>query len=291
MLTALLSVIAPVFLTALVGYLWARSGRAFDTDQLTPIVTMIGTPCLVVSTLLGADPDPAILGQMLVAGALAHLAAGGLGWLVLRLGGLPVRTFLPALAFPNNGNMGLPLCLFAFGQEGLALAIGYFTVSAVGQFTAGYAIAAGTFDPGRLLRAPIIWAVAIAVALMLGDVAPPAWAMNTVDLIGGLTIPLMLLALGVSLARLEVRRLAAPLVLSVVRIAGGTAIGLAVVWAMDLEGAARGVVILQAAMPTAVFNYLFAQLHGNRPEEVAGMVVVSTLLSFATLPFLLALLL
>ncbi len=291
MLADLFAVIAPVFLTAFIGYLWVKSGRSFNAEQLTPLITTVGTPCLVISTLLNADPDPQVLARMAGAGLAAHLGAGLFGWAALAAMRLPVRSFLPSLAFPNTGNMGLPLCLFAFGEEGLALAIGYFVVSAVGQFTAGYAIAAGTFDVKRLARAPILWAVLVALALMASDTALPQWAANTVDLIGQFTIPLMLLALGVSLARLSVRRLGPPLILSVLRIAGGAALGFAIAWALDLEGAARGVVILQTAMPVAVFNYLFAQLHGNRPEEVAGLVVVSTVMSFATLPFLLPLLL
>ncbi len=46
--------------------------------------------------------------------------------------------------------------------------------------------------------------------------------------------------------------------------------------------------VLQSAMPVAVFNYLFAQRYARAPEEVAGLVVVSASLSFVTLPVLLA---
>ena len=288
MLAQLLAVVAPVFLAAGVGFAWAKSGRGFDTNHMTPIITTIGTPCLVVHTLLDAAPAPSVLAQMLMAGIVAHVAAGLIGFAVLKAGRLPIRTFLPALTFANNGNMGLPLCLFAFGQEGLALAIGYFVVSAVGQFTAGYAIAAGTFDPRRLARTPLVWAVLVAVLLMATETDLPLWAMNTLELIGQFTIPMMLLALGVSLARLSVSRAAVPILLSAVRLGGGLAVAVLLVWALELDGAARGVVILQGAMPTAVFNYLFAQYHGNRPEEVAGLVVVSTLASVALLPAVLA---
>ena len=58
-------------------------------------------------------------------------------------------------------------------------------------------------------------------------------------------------------------------------------------WAFGLEGVERGVVILQSAMPVAVFNYLFAAEYGADPEGVAGMVVISTVLSFLSLPLLL----
>jgi hypothetical protein len=69
----------------------------------------------------------------------------------------------------------------------------------------------------------------------------------------------------------------------------GLAVGLGVSMLLGLEGTARGVVILDSAMPVAVFNYLFAQRYNNSPGDVAGMVVVSTALSFLTLPALLLL--
>jgi predicted permease len=56
---------------------------------------------------------------------------------------------------------------------------------------------------------------------------------------------------------------------------------------MGLEGTMRGVTILQSAMPVAVFNYLWALRYNNSPEEVAAMVLGSTVLAFIALPLLL----
>jgi len=64
-------------------------------------------------------------------------------------------------------------------------------------------------------------------------------------------------------------------------------VGLLVVSMLDLSGTEKGVVLLQASMPVAVFNYLFAERYQRAPEAVAGMVVMSTLLSFITIPALL----
>ena len=193
--------------------------------------------------------------------------------------------------FPNAGNMGLPLCLFAFGERGLALAIVFFTVGSTLQFTVGVGIAAGSADPRRLLRLPLIYAVIAALVVVATGLRVPDWIANTADLIGGLTIPLMLLALGVSLARLRIASLKRSLALSLVRLFGGFAIGYGIGWTLGLSDAARGVLAIQSAMPVAVFNYLFAQLYRREPAEVAGMIVISTIISFATLPALLLLVL
>lgn len=291
LMSQLIAVIAPVFIAASLGFFWAKAGLPFETNQMTLLITNVGTPCLVVSTLLRVDLTLTDLGTIALASLAAQLAMAVVGFAVLRLYALPYRAFLPPLMYPNNGNMGLPICLFAFGEAGLALAIAYFTVSAIGQFTVGQSIALGHTSLLKLLRTPIIWGVVVAVSLIASGSRLPLWASNTVDLVGQFTIPLMLIALGVSLARMNIEALKRSGMLAALRILGGTAFGFTIAWLLGLQGISRAVVVLQASMPAAVFNYLFAQLHGNRPEEVAGVVMISTIMSLLSLPLLLWLLL
>jgi hypothetical protein len=200
--------------------------------------------------------------------------------------GLPNHSYLPAVVFSNSGNMGIPLALFAFGQTGLALAVVYFAFSATLQFTAGVSIAAGTANLRHLVRLPVVYAVLGSVLVIVTGIPVPPFIANTLEILGGLTIPLMLLALGVALASLTVRALPRNLFLSLVRMLGGFAMSFLVGWALDLPPMARGVLLIQASMPVAVFNFLFAQYYQRRPDDVAAMVIISTLLSFGTLPFL-----
>jgi malate permease and related proteins len=202
---------------------------------------------------------------------------------------LPLHSYLPALMFPNAGNMGLPLCLYAFGQEGLTLAIVYFAVFSVAQFTIGASIAAGSASPGRILKLPLPYAVLLSLPFMATGTHLPDAVTNVLEVFAGITIPLMLLALGVSLAQLKVASLGRALVLALIRLGGGLAVGVLLAWALGFHGAERGVVIIQSAMPVAVFNYLFAQLYRRAPDEVAGAIVTSTAISFVTLPLLLLL--
>lgn len=287
----LFAIIAPVFLVASIGFVWGRSRLPFDTKGITTLVTWVGTPTLVVSTLLKAAPALAVLGKLLLVAVVIHGVMGAVAYLLLARMGLSHKAFLPSLMFGNCGNMGLPLSLFAFGQSGLALAIAFFTVSAVGMFTVGQAVAAGRTSLVTLLRTPVIWAVAVAMTLLAAGWHLPRWAANTVDLLGQLTIPLMLLTLGVSLAKLKVRSLRRSVLLSLVRIGGGMALGFAIGALFGLQGTERGVVVLQASMPVAVFNFLFAHYYDNEPSEVAGLVVVSTAISFLIMPFLLPIIL
>ena len=286
MFSTLFPVIAPVFICAAVGFIWTRSGRAYDTEMVTTLMVVVATPCLLFSALTTADLDLNRLGEM----AFAALAAFGafivLGGIFLRVVNLPIRGFLPSLMFPNTGNMGLPLCLLAFGEEGLALAVVYFTISAGAQFVLGPAIAAGSFSLRSLATNPMIIAVAAAMAFIFSETSVPAWIANTTDLIGGMTIPMMLVTLGVALARLHIRALGRAAVISAARLALGLGVGIGLAALLGLEGTAKGVFILECAMPVAVFNYLFAQRYKAWPEDVAGAIMISTAISFLTLPAL-----
>ena len=207
--------------------------------------------------------------------------------IVLPLAGLRVKTFLPSLTFPNNGNLGLPLAAYAFGAEGLSYAIVFYAICMIGQFTVGQAIAAGKANWVGMLRLPLIYAVLLGVAVSVCRVPLPLWVINTISLIGGMTIPLMLLMLGSSLARLRVEMMSRAIALSVLRIGVGACIGYGIAALFHLDGAARPVLIMQCAMPVAVYNYLFAQKWNNQPEEVASLVVVSTFVSIVSVPALL----
>lgn len=287
MVSEIATIVAPVLLVALVGFIWARSGAKFDTGMITSLVMMLGTPCLVVDTFVRVQPSPAAFAEMLAAGVSLFVGYAVVALVVLKLAGLPIRDYQGALMFPNMGNMGLPLSLFAFGDQGLALAIVLFALSAIGNFTIGTSIAAGTMDPRALARMPIIYAVALSLVIIITGLHLPEWFENALHLVAGIAVPLMLVALGVSLSRLKARSLPKALFLSLVRLIGGFGIGLLVCWIFDLQDPARGVVMLQSCMPTAVFNYLFAERYGRDAPGVAGVVLISTLLSFITLPLLL----
>ena len=284
MLDILVDVIGPIAVVALIGWMWGRAGQPFDTLSFSMVASYVGTPCLIVDSLatsgLRADGLAAIgLGATLC--TLLALAAGSLLVIVSRQ---PVSTYLPASTFANCGNIGLPLALFAFGKEGMALAIAYLAVHGLFNFVIGQALAAGRFSFRETAVSPLLWATALGAALSATGTALPLSVGRAAHILGGLTIPMMLLALGYSLTALKVKSLAWPLAFSALRLVGGFAIGWAVALALGLTGVARGVLVIESAMPVAVYNYMFAARFNNRPEDVAGLVVLSTVLSIGALP-------
>lgn len=287
MLPTIFAIIAPVVFCALIGFVWVRARQPYDANFVGRIVLSIAAPALTISALgkvrLGTDALLAMAGWWACVTLLVALA----GYLLVRAMRVDARAYLSCLLFPNVGNMGLPLCLLAFGDQGLALALAWFMVNSVAHFSLGVVAFSGGRVQRELLTNPMVWSVVVAVAMVLGDWQLPRWLAGTLDLVGGMTIPLMLIALGASLATLDVRLFWRALVFSVARVGLGFLAGLLVVTYFGLTGVERGIVLIQAAMPVAVFNYLFAQRYGRAPEEVAGLVLLSTLLSFLSLPALL----
>lgn len=286
MFSELFAVIAPILICAGLGYGWARRGLDYPVDFITRLIMNIGAPCLIVSSFSRADIDIGKMADISLAVLAILLLMSIIGVVLIRVMRLQVSTFLPALLFPNIGNMGLPLCLFAFGETGLALAITVFLLIFTLQLSLGIVLVAGRGNLTGLLRQPVLWATAIALLMVGNGWSLPEWLDNTTGILGGITIPLMLITLGVSLEKLKVAEWKHSLLFSVIRVLGGFGLAVLVANLFGLEGVERGVLILQLSMPVAVFNYLLALRYQREPGEVAGMVVLSTLLAFLLLPFM-----
>ncbi|MCP4004916.1 MAG: AEC family transporter [bacterium] len=288
MIFELFGIVAPTFICAAVGFTWVRLGVNYDRKMITDLIMNVGAPCLVFSKMVGlaggTDEFVLLAGISMLAMALS----GAGGWLLLRAMRLPSRTYLSPLIFGNTGNMGMPLCLFALGEEGLALGLAFFATHSITHFTVGVAIWSGRFSWREPLTNPLALAGAIAIAVLWSGVSVPGFITDTTGLLGDFTIPLMLITLGVSIGEMHVSNFSRTLVLASARLLMGGAVGVLLAGFFELEGISRSVVIIQCAMPAAVFNYLMAQRYDRAPEEVASLVVLSTLLAFAALPAWLA---
>lgn len=286
MLMQMIDILGPIIIITGIGFAMGRSSLGLDTRSLGTIVIMVATPALIFHTLTSLEVTGDTVRTMSVAALVCVVTAGGLGFLGLRLLGGSVRSFLPPLMLPNSGNMGLPLVLLAFGEAGLQLGVAYFFVVSMLQHTVGLSIYAGALRPSVLLRQPLIYAVASVLIVMWTGIKVPNVIMVTTEILGGVMIPAMLLLLGTSLATLQVSDLGPALFVAVGRLVLGLVSALLAITLLGLQGTAAGIVFLLASMPTAIFNYVLAERFQHNPQQVAGSVVVSTLLTFACLPFL-----
>ena len=288
MISEVLTVIAPVFIIAGLGYFWVKRELPFDNGTISSLVMYVGSPCLIYSALTSNAAETAALGMMGISAFIVILMSLIFSWVFLKIVGWKLTTYLPALIHPNCGNMGLPLVLLAFGQEGLALGMAYFFVNSISQYTLGMAISAGQFDIRQLMKQPIIWAVIFVLTVILGEFQMPKWFNSTTSILAGLTIPAMLIMLGTSLANLNIASLKETLTISFLRILLGLGLGLLVIEMLSLSGIMAGIVLLQSAMPSAVFNYIFADRFNRESDKVAAVILQSTLISALSLPLLVA---
>lgn len=290
MLSEIAAIVAPVFLLALAGYVWVKRGVAYETGFITRLALEIGTPCLIFSVLINAKIDPAAFRETALAALTLYAVLGPLAFLALRAAGLPMRTYLSPFIFANSGNMGLPLCLFAYGPEGLALAIVIFAAMVVANFSIGVWIVSGKPAPWEALKQPMVYAALLGAVFLSQGWTVPRWLGNTLDLAGQMVIPLMLITLGASIAGLPKQAPWRIVALSVLKMGLSGLIGLAIAWAFGLTGVAFGVFVLQAVMPVPVTSYLLAARFDAQPQEVARFVMISTALSAVLIPAILAVL-
>jgi hypothetical protein len=291
MLLQILQITAPVFLLTLAGYVWARQKMPFDLEFITRLSVSFSMPCLIFAVLVKVEIDPAAFREIALASIVSYTALGLVLWLGLRVAGLSLRTYLAPGVFANTGNVGLPVALLAYGQEGLAFAIIIFAIMAILSFTIGIYVVAGTGKMSEALKQPLVYASVFGGVFAIQGWEVPVWLLNSLELAGQIAIPLMLLTLGVSIANLSVGEVGRAIVLSLAKLSISAAIAILVVQLFGLTGVARGVLVLQLIMPVAVTNYLLAERYRAEPGKVAGTVVVSTLISVATIPVALMLLL
>lgn len=283
-----LSVVAPVFLLAALGFSWVRLGAAYDTVFVTRLAMTFAVPCLVFVSLMQADLEPGAVADMLLAALVGYVLLGLVAWGVVWAMGLEARTYLNPLIFANTGNLGLPIALFALGDSGLALAMIVFAMTSVLSFTFGVWMVAGGGSPLVAIKEPLVGATVAGLVFLILGWETPEWLTRSLSLIGQMAIPMMLITLGVALARLRVMRLGPAIALSLGKLIVGIAIAVITAWIFNLSWLGTSALVLQLAMPVAVSSYLLAEKYGADGPEVAALVVVSTALSVVSLPLMLA---
>ncbi len=283
-----LQIIAPVILLAGVGFVWAALGFEYKVQFVTRLTMNLSVPALIFTALVNTEIDPAALKITALSAALAYLGVALVSGLLLRLGGLSQRTFLAPLVFGNTGNLGLPLAFFAFGQVGFDYAVVVFAVMAFLSFTLGVWLVSGHGSPLSALKQPIVWATVLGSVFLANGWALPKWGMNSLELLGQIAIPLMLITLGVAITRLKPASLGRAFGLSLLKVVVCVSVPAAVGLWLGLPDVAFAALVVQMATPVAVTSYMLAEKYGADAGEVAGLVVVSTLLSVVTLPLILA---
>ncbi len=288
LLARIADVIVPVFLIVAIGYGYACR-KVPDMAVFNRIALDVLAPVLVYSALAAKDFHLADHVPLLIGGTVLILGSGLLAWPVARLFGAQPRTLVPVVMFNNCGNMGLPLALLAFGPANFGAAVALFSVSNLFHFSIGARITSASARTRDLLSSPLMIATVLGFASALTDLRPPDVLLSGLKLLGDALLPMMLFALGVRLTSLTRSGLALGLLGALARPVIGLAIGIPLAWALGLEGAARGQLLLFAALPPAVMQFMLAERYRQEPDKVAAMIMLGNALAVAFVPLALAL--
>lgn len=281
-------VIIPVFLIVAIGYGYARRHRP-DLATFNRIALDVLAPVLVYSALAARDFQIQQHLLLLLGGAVLILGGGLLAWPLARALRADPRTLVPVVMFNNSGNMGLPLALLAFGTEHFGAAVALFSVSNLLHFSIGARITSAQARTRDLLRSPLMLATALGFASALSGIRPPVDILAGLKLLGDALLPMMLFALGVRLTTLTRAGLGLGLAGALARPVLGLLMALPLAGALGLEGAAKGQLLLFAALPPAVMQFMLADRYHQEPDKVGAMIMLGNALAVVFVPLALAL--
>ena len=278
-------VIFPVFFVIGVGYYLGKKDPKFDTNFITTFAGNIGTPAMIFYTVTTTGISFSIFTQYFI---YALIMIGGfavIGLIFLFLLKKDLSMELPPLILPNTGNMGIPICLFAYGSQGLGVASAIASVIILFHFTLGIFLAKKKFSLDIVIKSPPVYAIIISVIFLYFQIETPLFLENTTFLLTYATIFLVLMSLGIALTRFKFS-LKDSIILSLCRVILGPLIAFIIIYNFDLSGFAAGVLLIQSAMPSAILNYLVGSMYSPKKvvDSIASTIVVSTVMSFFTIP-------
>ena len=281
-------VIIPVFLIVAIGYGYGRRARP-DLSTFNRIVLDVLSPLLVYTALAAKEFRWQDHVALLSGGAVLILLTGLVAWLVAKPAHTQARSLVPVVMFTNCGNMGLPLALLAFGPQHFGAAVALFSISNLIHFSVGARITSAHAGTRELLLSPLMLSSALGFASALSGWRPPEVLFTGMRLLGEAMLPLMLFSLGVRLTLLRREDIPRGLVGAFARPLIGLAVALPLAWLLDLQGIARAQLILFAALPPAVMQFLLAERYRQEPERVAAMILLGNALAVLFVPLGLAL--
>lgn len=284
----ILEIILPVFAVVAAGFVYGRTARP-EIASANRMNTEVFVPALVLSALSRREFDLAASRGLVLGALIVVLGSGLLGWAAARALRADPRTFVPPIMFNNSGNMGLPLALLAFGEAHLPAAVALFVTTNLLHFTVGLHVLRGGARVVHLLRSPMVIATALGLLVSGLRVSLPAWLATALEMMGDVSVPLMLFTLGIRMTATTLEGWHVGLAAAVLRPVGGVLLALAAARLLGLGATPSAMLTLYGSLPPAVLNYMLAEQYGQEPQQVASIVLVGHLVSLVAVPAGLAL--
>ena len=196
--------------------------------------------------------------------------------------------------FPNSGNYGAPVAMFAFGAIGFQYAVIFmvihaFLMNTIGIFIASYGSEKTTSIKDSLMRVikmPVLYGFLFGVLFQLLHIELPSTIQDGISLVGSASIPTVMLILGMQLAEIKPQKFELKYVntVTIFRMLISPLLAVVLVNFMPVNDMIKNVYILLAAMPIAANTTLLAVQFNVKPDLTSFTTLVTTLLSLVTIP-------
>ena len=282
----LFEVLFPVFFIVGIGYFLGKKNPKLDTTFITNFGANIGSPAIVFYSVTTTGLTFEIFISYFFYYFLAIVGFSIVGIVFLKFLKKDIIMELPPFILPNTGNMGLPICLFAYGTQGLGIAGAIASIIILFHFTLGVFLSSKKFTLEVITKSPAFYSIIVSIIFIYFKIDVPNFIINTTMLLTYATIFLILMSLGIALTRLKVFSFNKSLISSLARVIIGPIIGFGIIKFFNLTGVAAGVLLIQCAMPSAILNYLVGSIYSPKRivDNIASIIVSSTLMSFITVP-------
>ena len=287
----LFPIIVPTVLIVFLGYIWNRIGNNVEQSEITNIITWVGAPCLIFNTLIKLKSSIYVVQDIIIAAILMISIMFICSYVILKLIKFPIRALVNPMTFSNSGNLGMTISLFAFGSLGLELAVIYFMITSLLHFTVGQSIWSGKWSLKTLLKTPVLLAVISGLFINFSDIELPKTLTNTTSILAGITIPLLLFTMGISINKIQFKIEPKIIILIIIRIIIASSLAYTICIMLDINGIAKNIILLQGVLPAPIFTYLFASKFNVNPHIVANYLMASTFISLFTITIFLTLIL
>ncbi len=283
MLWQLINIVFPIFAIVALGFIYGRR-HSPDMAAANKLNIDVFVPALIFDVLTSKNFDVVSYQALALAGTGVIFGSALIAWPVARLLKFEVKTFVPPMMFNNSGNMGLPLMLFAFGEQALPAAIVLFIIENSLHFSVGMKMISRSSSLFSLFKIPMLLATLAGLGFSLGDLQLPEVLSTPIHMLGQISIPLMLFALGVRLIHINwkdwkigtIGALVAPLSGLIIAVPLGN-------W-LELPSQQFSMLIVFSALPPAVLNYMIAERYQQQPHLVASIVMLGNMAAILVIP-------
>ncbi|HKM16039.1 MAG TPA: AEC family transporter [Marinospirillum sp.] len=283
MFLTLANIVLPVFLIIAVGALYAKRFKP-DISWINKLNMDVFIPALIFSVLSSSDFQLVNYWHLVIGTSVVVVGSGLMLWPLVKPLKVSAKTFLPPMMFNNTGNMGIPLLLLAFGETALPAAITVFITVTLLHFTLGLYILNSNTKFSSLFKIPILVASVVGLLISHFNLQLPSALAMPVEMLGQISIPLMLFALGVRLLDVNFKDMKLGIVGAIACPVSGMLLAYLIAPFLTLPDQQWGILLVVAALPPAVLNFMLAEQYQQEPQRVASIVLAGNFASLVFIP-------